>query len=116
MPSWLTTADLWAHLEGPGDEPEPETSAGQRLSDALNAAMELVDERTSTDWDDEDDLPARVRLAALLQAGRLFKRGSAPFGIAAVGSVEGGQAMRLSARLDPDVEALIADYTSYAAL
>lgn len=51
-------------------------------------------------------VPALIRQATLLQAGRLFKRKDTPFGIA--GTPE--QQMRLQAKLDPDVERMIAPY------
>ena len=52
--------------------------------------------------------PAPVKEATLIQASRLWKRKDAPFGVA--GSVEFGSEMRLLAKLDPDVEALLGPY------
>jgi hypothetical protein len=49
-------------------------------------------------------VPAEINLAARLQASRLFIRKQSPFGVA--GSVDMGT-VRLTSRLDPDVEALI---------
>ena len=49
-------------------------------------------------------VPAEINLAARLQASRLFIRKQSPFGVA--GSVDTGT-IRLTSRLDPDVEALI---------
>jgi hypothetical protein len=49
-------------------------------------------------------VPYEINLAARLQASRLFIRKQSPFGVA--GSTDMGT-VRLSARLDPDVEALI---------
>jgi hypothetical protein len=54
------------------------------------------------------DVPAAVKEANLIQASRLFVRRNAPFGIA--GSPELGSEIRLLARLDPDVEALLRPY------
>lgn len=51
-------------------------------------------------------VPTLVTQAALIQAARLFKRKDAPFGIA--GSPELGSEMRLLAKVDPDVQMLLA--------
>jgi hypothetical protein len=50
------------------------------------------------------EVPYEVQLACKIQASRLFVRKQSPFGIA--GSVELGT-VRLSSRLDPDVEILL---------
>lgn len=50
--------------------------------------------------------PVEVTQACQLQVHRLRSRGDAPFGIA--GSPQGGGELRLLARLDPDVEVLLA--------
>lgn len=50
--------------------------------------------------------PNQVEEACLLQSSRIQKRRDAPFGIADVPTAEGG-GMRLSARLDPDVELML---------
>jgi hypothetical protein len=108
---WLTVDEL-----GANDVP-PESDIRTRMSDALYAATELIDAYTNTSWADEEVLPNVIREAGLLQAGRLFKRQSATFGIATVGTVDGGQGMRLLAKLDPDVELLLSPYPrSYAGL
>jgi hypothetical protein len=49
-------------------------------------------------------IPAEIAMATKIQASRLFIRRQSPFGIA--GTPELGT-VRLSSRLDPDVEALI---------
>ena len=49
-------------------------------------------------------IPAEINLATRLQASRLFIRKQSPFGVA--GSSDLGT-VRLSSRLDPDVEALV---------
>jgi hypothetical protein len=49
--------------------------------------------------------PTTVIQACLLQAGRLFKRKDAPFGVA--GSPEIGSEIRLLAQIDPDVAVLL---------
>lgn len=51
--------------------------------------------------------PTIVKQACLIQAGRLYKRKDSPFGVA--GSSEFG-AVRLLAKLDPDVEQLLKPY------
>lgn len=51
-------------------------------------------------------VPATIKQAAITQAIRFFKRKDAPFGIA--GSPDMGSELRLLARLDPDVEVLVA--------
>jgi|ERR1044071_7927258 hypothetical protein len=50
--------------------------------------------------------PKKVKQATLLQASRMFSRKNSPFGVA--GSPETGSELRLLARLDPDVEQLLA--------
>lgn len=54
------------------------------------------------------DVPAAIKEATLLQASRLFMRRNAPFGVA--GSPDMGSEVRLLAKLDPDVEALVRRY------
>lgn len=55
-------------------------------------------------------VPAELVEATILQASRLFKRArEAPFGIAQMPSLDGG-GMRLSSKLDPDVELLVRPY------
>jgi hypothetical protein len=49
-------------------------------------------------------IPYEIQMATKLQASRLFVRKQSPFGVA--GSVDIGT-VRLSSRLDPDVEALV---------
>lgn len=49
-------------------------------------------------------VPYEIQMACKLQASRLFIRKQSPFGVA--GSVDTGT-IRLSSRLDPDVEALV---------
>lgn len=110
MPNWLSDDDLRAQLGL-----EPTEGDGIRLGAAVNAAMEQVEVRTGQSFT-EGELPARVRLATLLQAARLYKRQEATFGIAQVGTVDGGTGMRLLAKLDPDAEALLADYVNYDSL
>lgn len=53
-------------------------------------------------------VPASVKQATLIQAGRLWKRKEAVFGVA--GSPEFGNELRLLAALDPDVQALLRPY------
>jgi len=51
------------------------------------------------------EVPPTIHQACLLQASRLLARRDAPFGIA--GSAETGSEMRLLAKVDPDVEAML---------
>jgi len=53
-------------------------------------------------------VPATVQKAALLQGARFHKRREAPFGVA--GSPEMGSEVRLLAKVDPDVEAMLRPY------
>lgn len=55
-----------------------------------------------------DAVPSLIKHATLIQAARLVKRRDAPFGVA--GSPEMGNELRLLAKLDPDVELLVASY------
>ena len=110
MAEWLEVDDLRVHMNLPDASVADGSNIETRMHDALNAAMEVIDHRTVTSWDDEDVLPAVVRQAGLIQAARFFKRDAAPLGIATVGTIDGGQGMRLLSRLDPDVEVLLAEY------
>lgn len=56
-------------------------------------------------------IPDTIVQATLLQASRVVKRRDAPFGVA--GSVEFGSELRLLAKLDPDVEVMVAPYRRY---
>lgn len=51
-------------------------------------------------------VPAEVKVAAVIQAIRLYKRPQAPFGIAGAAEMGGGD-LRLMPRIDPDVEQLL---------
>lgn len=53
-------------------------------------------------------VPDTVKQAVLLQASRVFSRRKSPFGVA--GSPDLGNELRLLAKLDPDVEVMLADY------
>lgn len=53
-------------------------------------------------------IPLGIQQACLLQAARYWNRRNSPFGIA--GSAEMGSEMRLMAKIDPDVEMMVADY------
>lgn len=53
-------------------------------------------------------IPQPIVQATLLQASRIFNRKNAPFGVA--GSPDAGSEMRLLARIDPDVEVVLAPY------
>lgn len=112
MAEWLTRESLAHHLELPDDSYDDGSKQAERLDNARNATMELIDERTDTVWDDASTLPSVVLEAGLLTAARLHKRQSASFGIAAIGTADGGQGMRLLSKLDPDAEVLLAPYLS----
>lgn len=51
------------------------------------------------------EVPSAIKQATLLQASRLFMRRVSPYGVA--GSPDLGSEVRLLAKLDPDVEALV---------
>ena len=72
-----------------------------------------IAEVTSARWG-WPSIPAAVTQANLIQASRLYKRKDSPFGIA--GSPAEGNILRLLAKLDPDVQLLLADYVRYVAL
>jgi hypothetical protein len=116
MAEWLTVEDLRVHLSLPTDAFPDDSDQEKRAQDALNATMELIDSTTGKAWGEETSLPSRVKEAGLLQAGRLFKRQTAPLGIAAVGTGDGGSGMRLLAKLDPDVELLLGAWADYSSL
>jgi hypothetical protein len=85
-----------------------DTADDAQLTLALTATTEAIDKAMGTTGAQLDPVPASVKLAALLQATRLFKRKEAPFGVA--GSLELGSELRLLAKLDPDVEMLLGGY------
>ncbi len=104
MAGWLSADDLRVHLgldERQGDE--------DRLQTAIDAATEQVESYTGRIWL-RVTLPHAVKMACLLQAARLFKRQEAAFGIASVGTIDGGQGMRLLSRMDPDAERLLSPH------
>lgn len=53
-------------------------------------------------------VPDAIKEATLLQASRLLARRDSPYGVA--GSPEAGSEMRLLAKVDPDVDVVLADY------
>lgn len=53
-------------------------------------------------------VPALVKQACMVEAIRLFKRKDAPFGVAGSSELGGAEPLRLLARLDPDVELMLA--------
>jgi hypothetical protein len=62
-------------------------------------------------WFGWPSTPAEVRQATVLQAARLAQRRNAQFGVAVVPGMD-GTGMRLLAKLDADVELLLAPYRS----
>lgn len=64
--------------------------------------------KVNAKWGYVTAIPGGVKEAALLQAARFFKRKDAPFGIAGTDAM--GNAMRLQAKLDPDVEQILSAY------
>lgn len=64
---------------------------------------------TVTGWFGWPALPVPVKQAAILQAARLSQRRNAQFGVATVPGLD-GSGMRLLAKLDADVELLLAPY------
>ena len=80
----------------------PWTSLVAANGGALSRNPRTVEVTARWGW---SSVPAEVVQATLLQAGRLFKRKDAPFGIA--GSPELGSELRLLDRVDPDVALLL---------
>lgn len=56
------------------------------------------------------EVPGAVKQATILQASRLARRREAPLGISQVPGFDGTTGMRVLARLDADVEVLLAGY------
>jgi hypothetical protein len=75
------------------------------LTEALETALEVVEERLKPDVIPEDPsaYPQRVRSAVLIQANRFAVRPRTPEGVGTFGDAV---AMRL-AKVDPDVELLL---------
>ena len=71
-----------------------------------------VDEITVTGQFGWLEVPEAVKQAAKLQAGRVFQRRDALFGVA--GSPESGSEVRLLAKVDPDVAVSLRDYVRNA--
>lgn len=69
-----------------------------------------------TGWFGWPAVPAVVTQATLLQASRLYQRKNAAFGVAPVPGLEGSGGMRLLAKLDADVELLLAGVRRHAVL
>lgn len=80
--------------------------------DAASAAIDRACNKAAGGFGDyevdPDAVPVSIHFATLVQAARLVKRRDAPFGV--VGSPEMGNELRLLARLDPDVEVLVANH------
>lgn len=70
--------------------------------------------KVNAKWGYVTAIPQGLKEVALLQAARFFKRKDAPFGVAGADAM--GNAMRLQARLDPDVEALLGSYRRWWAV
>jgi hypothetical protein len=64
--------------------------------------------KVNAKWGYVTSIPAGIKEIALLQATRFFKRKDAPFGVAGADAM--GNAMRLTSKLDPDVEVLLGSY------
>jgi hypothetical protein len=81
-----------------------------RLEFPANTALPTGDGQlvVNAKWGYVTSIPAGLKGAALLQASRFFKRKDAPFGIAGTDGM--GNALRLQARLDPDVEEIVNSY------
>ncbi len=69
--------------------------------------------KVNAKWGYVTSIPQGVKAAALLQASRFFKRKDAPFGVAGTDNM--GNAMRLLAKLDPDVEEMLTSYRRWYA-
>jgi len=69
--------------------------------------------KVNAKWGFVTSIPNTAKEAALMQAARFYKRTGAPFGIA--GNDAMGNAMRLQAKLDPDVEQMLGTYRKWYA-
>lgn len=58
-------------------------------------------------WGFSETVPGDVTLAALMQAGRLFRRKDSPHGVSGTGEFG---VVRVAQRMDPDVQALLKPY------
>lgn len=103
MSAYATADELKAWL----DLPASDTADDALFELAIDAASKQIDARCNTTFD-PDDIPPGVHVAALIQSSRLFHRKDSPYGIA--GSPAEGSELRLLARLDPDVDALLSPY------
>lgn len=59
-------------------------------------------------------IPSTIKNACLLQASRYYARRTSPMGVAGIGDM--GQAIRLQARLDPDVAQMVNNFNRYWAV
>lgn len=96
-PNAAATGVPWTRIVATGTKRFPTNNTGFMPSVAVTAKY---------GWPSAP--PAPIKQANLIQSSRLFKRKDAPFGVA--GSVEFGSEIRLLAKLDPDVESLLAPY------
>lgn len=76
-----------------------------KLDDRTSIPVEGVRVTAQFGW---DTVPDTIKQATLLQASRLFARRDSPFGVA--GSPDIGSELRLLAKLDPDVQVMVAAY------
>lgn len=123
----LMTADaLHVHVDPDGDETFPTEVTSYTLrprngpADGRPWTQIVIGRAASTTFPDVPDavrvtgqfgwdaVPATVKEATSLQASRLIARRDAPFGVA--GSPQTGSELRLLAKVDPDVEVLLAPY------
>ncbi len=83
------------------------------LQQCLDASVAYIGYRCDGNIDEDDDytdiVPANVRLATLMLAGREFRRRLSPEGVAGFGDFG---AVRIS-RIDPDIEIMITPQRSW---
>ena len=106
--TWATTDyDLWPYNAGLTSKPYSRLYAAPNglyyFPSCIGKGVKLVG---SFGW---PAVPATIKEATLIQAGRIFKRKDAPFGVVGSQTAEMGQLMVIP-RLDPDVEIMLRPY------
>lgn len=99
--------DAWTAVATYDLEPLGAVDAGQPYTRVMFTRPVWTDRVRITGWWGWPQLPDVVVQATLLQASRLAQRRNAAFGVAPTPSVD-GTGMRLLAKLDADVELLLA--------
>lgn len=125
----MASSGLQVHTDPDGDETFPNLVTSYTLrprnapADGMPWTELVVGRGTSVSFPDTPDgvrvtghfgwnqIPEAVKEACALQASRLLSRRDAPFGVA--GSPAAGSEVRLLAKLDPDVDVVIAPYRRF---